>query len=75
MEIFRNLHDAYHAPALNHNLTAVEIRGIYDLLNSVNVRSKGGDNDPLIPVLVKDGIKGLAYGTLRGRKARALGVC
>ena len=53
-----------HASALNDHLPVIFISGIDDLLHTVYVRSEGRHDDPVIFMLGKDRVKGLAYGTL-----------
>ena len=77
--IFRNINvskfarradDIDHASALDHYLTSIVVCRIDDLLDTVYVGSKRRNDDPVVLVLCKNRIKGLADGALRHRKSR-----
>ena len=70
-ELVRNADDIDHRPALDHDLSAVLVGGVDDLLHAVHIRREGRDDDAVFPVLRKNQIKGAADRLLGHRKARA----
>ena len=73
-QLLRDGDDVDHAAAFDHDLTAVFIRRVDDLLHTVDVRCKGCDDDTGIVMLGKQAVDRLSYGTLGHGKAGALCV-
>ena len=72
-ELSRNAQDVFHAPAGDRDLSAVLLRAVYDLLETVDVGGKGRDDDPALPAL-ELALKVCRDYALRERIARILDV-
>ena len=56
-ELLGDIYDSHHAAALYDYFSAVLISCVNDLLHSVYIRSKGSDDDTVVPVLRKNVVK------------------
>ena len=74
LKLLGNVNDADHTSALDHNLSAALVGSVDDLLNSVNVGSKGSNDDPGILMLLKESIQSSSDSLLGSCKAGTLSI-
>ena len=59
------IHNIYHAPAFNHDLTVLLFGRINNLLHTVYIGCKSRYNNTAFGIFFKNCIEGLPYRTLR----------